>query len=264
MTVNLYLIRHGEAESNVASHAAKDGDMSLKEMLATKSPSEYRLTGNGLKQAVEIGSLFRNEGIEFTEYVASPMLRAVETALTATESSNPGDAPIIDELLTERSWGVHERTVTSLEEHEALWRSRTHYTNLDWHPEGGESYLSALTRAEKILEKYFFVYSRHPSHGHPETDIHIGFFLHAEIWWFIERLLRGDTNLNDPWVPLPDACVHNCAVHHWQTVPHSHMRMRSNSKDDLTTFGEWTDVKHVRPTRTELYKMIDRSKPVIF
>lgn len=264
MTVNLYLIRHGEAESNIANHAAQNGDMSLAELLAAKSPSEYRLTGNGIKQAVEIGSLFRNEGIEFTECTASPMLRAVETALIATESSNPGDAPVIDELLTERSWGVHERTVTPLEEHEALWRSRTHYTNLDWHPTDGDSYLSTLLRARMILEKYFFVYSRHTSLGYPEVDIHVGLFVHAEILWFLERVLRGDTNLNDPGVPLPDVYVHNCAVRHWQAVPHSHMRMRSNSKVDLTHFGQWTDVKPVRPLRTELYKMIERSQPVIF
>lgn len=171
--------------------------------------------------------------------------------------------PIVDELLSERSWGVHERSATSLEEHEELWRDRVHFTNLDWHPRGGDSYMEMLLRARMIIDRYV----RFPEFGSIQKrpgNFTVGLFSHAEMIWFIERVLRGDTNANDPTIPLPHEMAHNCAVHHFQINDGNAHRMRSNSKENLERFGKWTKVKFAHPTRAELRNIVERSSPVIF
>jgi broad specificity phosphatase PhoE len=259
-TSNLYLIRHGESEINVACHAANAGDYSLRTTLHNASHSNHRLTEKGCHQASKIAELFKSEQIEFDRIATSSMIRAVETMLIATDGRVDKTYLEIDDLLSERTWGIHDHTIPTNELQAELWWDRGRLNALDWTPRGGPSYLDTKIRARLVIEKYRDLsFGRRHMHG-GKRHTHTALFTHSEFIWFLEREILNHNNTTHPKSMDVTLAAHNCAVRQWQftdgNIQDNTVRMRTNSKDALGKFGEWTTATISKSTREELWKIV--------
>lgn len=90
----IYFVRHGESEWNVANRICGQTD----------SP----LTEKGHQQAIETGKMILEKNIQADMIIASPLLRAAETAEHISEIT--GIPMKIDERIIEQNFGVWEGT----------------------------------------------------------------------------------------------------------------------------------------------------------
>lgn len=116
-----FIMRHGEAESNVQG------------ILSTKADNPHHLTENGKVQVASAAEKMRGEKIDLI--IVSPFIRTRETAEIVRHTLGlPDDAVIIDERLHEVNAGVYEGKPVS--EFRAALPFRTRMVEA---PEGGES-----------------------------------------------------------------------------------------------------------------------------
>lgn len=129
-----FLMRHGEAESNV------------KNILNATKKSPYHLTKNGRESAEKEALRLRGRGI--THIFHSPLLRTKETAEIVARTLNiPSENIIEDERLREINPGIYEGG--SREEYHAAFKSVQHL--LRQAPEGGESWIDVKKRVGDLL-----------------------------------------------------------------------------------------------------------------
>jgi broad specificity phosphatase PhoE len=103
MPDNLVLIRHGQSEGNVATDAAKDGDLQYFTDAFTTTPGhQWRLTDLGREQAAAIGEWVTAQFGTFGRYYVSPYVRTMETAGSL---ALPGAQWLLNRALRERDWG---------------------------------------------------------------------------------------------------------------------------------------------------------------
>ena len=79
---NLYLVRHGESEGNIANSRSRRGDHNdFTPEFMNRHSSDLRLTYKGKAQAKAVGDWFRGNTLgEFNGFGVSPYARALETA----------------------------------------------------------------------------------------------------------------------------------------------------------------------------------------
>jgi NAD+ kinase len=158
MPEDLFLVRHGRSEGNVARDLAKGGDTSLldAEYLA-RSAADYRLVRDGVEQARLAGAWLRawmsTVGADgFDRYYCSPYARTRETA---AHLGIDGAGWQLEPLLRERDYGLWEgrarddtaaafpRSATLKERNKFLWR-----------PECGESTADVDMRVREMLATF--------------------------------------------------------------------------------------------------------------
>ena len=105
MPNHLILVRHGESEGNIATNAAKDGDLRwYTDEFVTTPGHRWRLTELGIAQATRSGEWLRDElGLDFDRFFVSPYVRTKETAVNL---DLPGAEWMINRALRERDWGT--------------------------------------------------------------------------------------------------------------------------------------------------------------
>lgn len=93
--VNLFVVRHGETEYNLSRHLQGQLDIPLSKV--------------GEDGALALGKKFKEEGYRFDQYLTSPLVRAIETALIIRDELGQMDKGVLvlDEFI-ERSFGTWE------------------------------------------------------------------------------------------------------------------------------------------------------------
>lgn len=155
MPADLFLVRHGESEGNVALNAAKAGDHSyITEDYSARTTLDYRLSSEGSRQAALAGAWIRSwmadHGVEeFDRLYCSPYARARETAALL---GLPGAAWQLEPLLRERDFGLWEG-LPRPEIEEAFHRSaaQKERNRFLWRPDGGESTPDIDMRVREVL-----------------------------------------------------------------------------------------------------------------
>ncbi len=135
--VNIYLIRHCEAEGNVAK--------------IFQGTTDCDISNFGAKQLQFLGKRFKD--ILLHKVISSPLTRAYKTALAVVGEKN---VPIIkDPLLTEMHGGVIEgkpfaETFDKDSKLKYIWLNEPH----NFSAENGESMREVYERAKKALDKF--------------------------------------------------------------------------------------------------------------
>jgi broad specificity phosphatase PhoE len=147
------LVRHAESMGNVARDLAE----------STRAPTidiaerdmDVPISDRGSEQARALGDWLRGLGRRRpTAVVASPYLRAVQTAELALEQSGSHVPVVLDERLREREFGALDRlTRVGIEQRfpeEA--RARARLGKFYYRPPGGESWCDVALRVRSVLD----------------------------------------------------------------------------------------------------------------
>ncbi len=126
--MRLYLVRHGESESN------KNGTYT--------GHAQVHLTEKGIREAESIRGYL--SGIQFDKVYSSDLYRALETAEAAFPGCNPEKTPLLRELDVGSLQGRHPN---SLSEEEKRIKSELGFTGF-----GGESLEDIRARAKEFLD----------------------------------------------------------------------------------------------------------------
>lgn len=127
----LYLTRHGQTVWNVENKICGSTDIEL--------------TGLGHEQAIGLGQRIKEEGLPIVEILASPLVRAKNTAEHISEIT--GISMRIEELLREQNFGIFEAAPRdSLEFLEAKKQFVNRF-------ETGESMLMVAKRVYTLLDR---------------------------------------------------------------------------------------------------------------
>jgi broad specificity phosphatase PhoE len=160
ISVELWLIRHGETEWSVSGKHT--------------SRTDIPLTAHGRQRAVELGEYLA--GTKFQAVLRSPMGRARETC----EIAGFGDVAVVDEGLREWDYGVFEgRTTREIQAEIPGWSV--------WKDEifGGETVEQVGARADGVIARALVSASggprsENPDLGHPAVR-RVALFAHAHI-----------------------------------------------------------------------------------
>ena len=147
MPRDLVLVRHGESEGNLATQAAREGDLRFYTDAFTTTPGHgWRLTPTGRTQAQKIGAWLRSEFTPaqpdcpgFDLMMVSPYVRARETA---AHLQLPAAAWVSNRALRERDWGDIGSMVRGEFEHGPRFVENARMKRHDplyWVAPGGES-----------------------------------------------------------------------------------------------------------------------------
>ena len=150
----LWLVRHGESEGNLANARAAEA---LAERLDIEiNDIEVPLSELGWRQARSLGAwlgrLPRDE--QPTAVVCSPYARAHDTARTALDEAGLDGVPVrVDERLRDREQGVLDRlTRRGIEATYPEEAERRAYVGKFWYrPAGGESWADVAARVRAAL-----------------------------------------------------------------------------------------------------------------
>jgi broad specificity phosphatase PhoE len=267
MPHNLYLVRHGESEGNVANQNSREGDHSaFSEAFKERSSSKWRLTDKGIWEAQMAGLWFmENTNRQFGRYYVSEYARAIETAIYL----NLPDARWYQEFcLRERDWGqldlmsVQEREEKYFEEMRRRERDGFFYAS-----PGGESMATLCLRIDKILGTL-----------HREcTDKDVIIVCHGEVIWAfrirIERLTEKRFNaLYHSDKENSHEKINNCQIIQYtrrdpkdKTIMSSHVDwMRSICPWDLSkSSNEWTRIQRPKYSNEDLLKELKDAPRII-
>ena len=153
----LWIVRHGQSAGNVARDAAQAAGLPMIDI--DIRDVDVPLSELGQRQAVALGHYFASLPAEQKPEVilASPYVRARQTAQAICEAGGLAGgkaAPVVDERLREREFGVFDRLTTAgirdrfpdLAEHRALLGKFYH------RPPGGESWADVILRLRSALD----------------------------------------------------------------------------------------------------------------
>lgn len=211
MPLDLYLVRHGESEGNVATGLSMQGDHSVfTEDFCRRHSSTLRLTDKGRQQAAAAGEWLKNrdnnENPMFDRYLVSSYARAMETA---ARLDLPGARWLIDPYLRERDMGDFD--IMSEEDKQNLHPRAFEAYSLDpfyWRPPNGESMAELCLRVDRVLDTL-----------HRECqDKRVIIVCHGMVMWaFVIRLerLTPEEFLNSKRYGLPASRIHNCQIVHY-------------------------------------------------
>ncbi len=153
MPNELVFVRHGESEANVANHADKEGDSSLKsdERFKARHDSDMRLTPRGAEQAQITGEWIKENIGEFDRYFYSPYRRTEETM--SNLALRPAIGWMENDLIRERDWGEFgNMTEEEREAHLPFSKQNKDLNPWYWTPSGGESLATGTRlRFERFL-----------------------------------------------------------------------------------------------------------------
>lgn len=151
MPLDLYLMRHGESESNVRVDADERGDSSWYQDDITVPDPAWRLTAKGRSQARAMGAFLAARQVGFDRYMVSPFTRTRETAALLELPDARWEE---NRVVRERSWGEISTVPLSVfrESYPGNWRLRN-ADPLYWRPPAGESIASvAEDRVHNLLD----------------------------------------------------------------------------------------------------------------
>ena len=154
---SLWLVRHGESAGNVASdHAEAIGAM---EIDIPHRDMDVPLSPCGRNQAHALGEWIGRlpEGEQPTSVLASPYVRAEQTARVALEASgcDPRDIELrVDERLREREFGILDRlTIAGIQDRYPEQAEFRAFLGKFYHrPPGGESWADVVLRLRSLID----------------------------------------------------------------------------------------------------------------
>jgi NAD+ kinase len=157
LPIDLVLVRHGQAEGNMAKRLSERGDhTAFTEAFRKRHSASFRLTDKGRSQAKVTGDWIRREFCEgigkygFDRCVTSEYLRAMETAALL---GLPDAKWFCDFYLTERDWG--ELDVCPENEREEKFGDELRRREVEpffWRPPNGESFADLCLRVDRVLQ----------------------------------------------------------------------------------------------------------------
>ncbi len=151
LPIDLYLVRHGESEGNVAAGRSKAGDDShFTPAYRETHSSRWRITPRGIEQATLTGQWLRQHAPAFAAGVTSPYVRCRETAGHLGLPTNWH----MDVNVRERWWGAFD--VMPVSERNAKYAAEFRHKRSDalyWTPLNGESIADVYIRAERALAR---------------------------------------------------------------------------------------------------------------
>ena len=263
LPIDMYFVRHGESEGNVANKHSRKGDNKhfTPEFLARHSGS-WRLTDKGITQAKAAGNWFKSEGItHFDRYTVSSYNRALETAALL----NLPEAEWKSEYyLREREWGELDNMPDD-ERHSRFQESlaRREADAFYWRPPGGES----LAEASLRVDRHFSTAHRSNANGRSIT------VCHGEIMWIVRIRLERMTQREFARLDAskhPHDRIHNCQILHYsrrdelgRTHPHM-VRMRSICPWDMShSSNVWTPILRPSFTNDDLLSIVSETKRMV-
>jgi NAD+ kinase len=267
MPNNLVLIRHGESEGNVAVARSKAGDHSAYDgPFKRRHSSKWRLTNNGIEQALKTGEWLRNElGLTFDRFYTSEYIRAMETAAHLGIDNARWYA---DFYLRERNWGSLDRV--SVLEREQKFQEAMEERDIDpffWTPPNGESLADLCVRIDRVNNTL-----------HRECDgKNVIIVCHGEVMWGFrvrfERMPQETFHLLDA-SKNPIHRIHNCQVIHYTRInpfrkgesPSPYMNwMRSVCPWNPKLSGEakWQSIHRPNYTNLDLLDRVEKVKPLL-
>lgn len=104
----IWLYRHGESESNAKSASESSADSKVdnkSEIRIAGRVVDSPLTKGGIKQAAELGKLFKDKKIHFSAFYFSPLDRAKQTAATIQKVMDSKQKLIEDKRFLETWYG---------------------------------------------------------------------------------------------------------------------------------------------------------------
>jgi len=153
----LWVVRHGQSAGNVMHEAAEAASLPLVD-LETRDV-DTPLSQLGEQQCRALGRWFADMPAHERPNVllASPYLRAQETARLILESAGMDDAEMVfqaDERLREKEFGILDRLtkVGIAQKHPELSEQRTHVGKFYFRPPGGESWCDVILRLRSMLD----------------------------------------------------------------------------------------------------------------
>jgi broad specificity phosphatase PhoE len=150
----LWLVRHGQSAGNVARDlATAQGEHRIP---LTIRDVDVPLSDLGREQAASLGKWFKQSG-ELPEVVlASPYVRARQTAeiFRANGGCEPDEAICVDERLREKEFGILDGLTThGIAEFEPQQAEFRHLLGKFYHrPPGGESWCDVIFRLRSLLD----------------------------------------------------------------------------------------------------------------
>jgi broad specificity phosphatase PhoE len=255
---NLFLVRHGESEGNIATGASKRGDdRHYTEEFLRRHSSEWRLTGLGLRQAESAGAWLREN---VSGGYVSNYIRALETAANLDLE---GILWRRDQFLHERSWG--DMDVMTHAERQRRYAESLNARDVNpfyWIPPNGEAIAELVLRMRAPLETI------HRECGDLDNVVIVA---HGEVMWALrvaleritpERYLELDRSKS------PFDRIHNCQIiQYTRGNPHdagagltsAPMWMRSVCPSDLTkSSNTWKPIERQLATNDDLRRVVER------
>ena len=150
--VELWLLRHGQSLGNVARDAARGLEVEMLDI--AERDMDVPLSPLGLEQAKAFGGWLGTCSDPPDVVVASPYVRAMETAQVALEASGLGLRVHSDERLRERELGVLDLlTSRGVEARQPLEAERRRRLGKFYHrPPGGESWVDVALRVRSLRD----------------------------------------------------------------------------------------------------------------
>lgn len=251
---NLFLVRHGESEGNVAVHLSKHGDNSaFNEDFLDRHSKTWKLTDKGIEQAKQAGQwLIANDHATFDHYYVSSYDRAKMTAAYLGLPDARWHRPKVN--LRERDRGRLD--VTSFQElhdnHPEVIKGEEQEAYLFRFP-GGESLADVELRA-----RHMFRTLEREAPGQNAIIVS-----HGEVMWCLRMLLEGFSlsefmALNSSRSDFDR--IHNCQILHYSRIDHVtgekrgyYVSKRSICPWDMTKSSNiWTHVTREKYTNDAL------------
>lgn len=242
MPINLFLLRHGESEGNVANKRSRLGDhRDFTDEFKGRHNSTWRLTDRGIKQAQIAGQWLRENGwSKFDRYYSSEFARALETAYNL---QLPGAKWFSDFFMRERGWGNLDNMsyVDRIEQYGDIMKRRQ-IDGFYWQSHSGESMADLCLRLEKPLNTL-----------HREcSNMKVLIVCHGEVMWgFLIRLLKLTTRQYMELEAKNNVFdkIHNCQIIHFTRysdegkLHQKYVRWRSICPWDTTiSRNEWQPI----------------------
>ena len=153
----LWIVRHGESAGNVARDAAEAAGLPVFDV--EHRDMDVPLSDLGKQQAAALGTWIAEQppDVRPTHTIASPYVRAVQTARVALEAAGcpPGEIDVeVDERLREREFGVLDRlTKAGIEARFPEQAAARAFLGKFYHrPPGGESWADVALRLRSLLD----------------------------------------------------------------------------------------------------------------
>lgn len=139
MTLKLYIARHGQNIDNFNG--------------ILNGHRDEPLTEKGVEQANDIASRIKDSDLTFDFVYSSPLIRAFDTAVIISETSN-NPQPIVEPLLIERDFGIMTgRKTPDIESVCSPSIIKTDTITYFLNPEGAETFPDLVNRSHVLLDK---------------------------------------------------------------------------------------------------------------
>lgn len=272
MPQQLFLIRHGESEGNVANNKAKGGDLSsFTDEFVTTPGRKWRLTEKGIEQAKLAGAWLNQELKSFDvpsvrRYYVSPYTRTMQTA-GHLELEDPAQGELewyVNRTIRERDWGDIDSTPKIEFQADPVNRLNVQKMNNDplyWRPPGGESIQDV---AENRVRNFLDTLHRECGEGLTVAVTHGEFMQAARI--VLERI---DDSTYDYWESSKTEKIHNCMILQYSKfdprkprafrVPGSRLQFLRKIypvvEEGRMEVGPWVSIDFSKPTNSDLLKV---------